>query len=239
MRDGGTDMKAYQILLWDIDGTILNFKAAEKHAFSACITRFFNIPCTDEMHQRYSALNETFWQKLERGEMTRDQILTERFTDFFRREGLPQTDPVRFNALYHSLLPETIVFNDDCKSMLEEFSSFTKQYAVTNGTKSVQDPKLKKSGLGTIFDDVFISEVIGYEKPSSSFFDYVFAHIPSVPKESILLIGDSLTSDIKGAVTAGIDCCWYNPERKPVPDNPKITYFIQDLRELRDIVTPQ
>ena len=229
-------MTAYKVLLWDIDGTILNFRAAEKYAFSESFFRFFSFYPEDDMIRRYSVLNESWWQKLERGEAGRSEILTERFREFFEKEGLPPADPVQFNALYHSLLPETIVFNDDCLPMLKRFGEYTKQYAVTNGTKSVQDSKLKRSGLLDVFDDVFISEVIGAEKPSAEFFRYVSGHIPSVSKEEILLIGDSLTSDITGGLRFGVPVCWYNPEGRDCPENMPIDYVIRDLRELEGIV---
>ena len=111
-----------------------------------------------------------------------------------------------------------------------------KQYLVTNGSLQAQTRKLKRSGLGELFDGVFISEVVGAEKPSRAFFDAVLSAIGSVDKEELLLIGDSLTSDMAGGCGAGIPCCWYDPKGLPVPEDLPIRHTIRNLNEIPQIL---
>lgn len=110
------------------------------------------------------------------------------------------------------------------------------QYAVTNGTLAAQQRKLKNSGLDRLLDGAFISEVIGAEKPSPVFFDAVFSAIPPWDKNEILLVGDSLTSDMKGGVRAGLRCCWYDPQGREAPPGLPIEFHIRDLNQVRNIL---
>ena len=111
-----------------------------------------------------------------------------------------------------------------------------KQYAVTNGTKVAQDRKLLKSGLIDLFDGVFISEEIGVEKPGIGFFEYVWEQIGEYDPSEIMIVGDSLTSDIQGGNNAGIVCCWYNPSGKTNDKNLKIDYEITDLQDILELI---
>lgn len=223
-------------ILWDVDGTILNFHAAEREAIRACFDTFALGPCTDEMLARYSALNDSYWKKLERGEITKAELLVRRFEDFFQNEGVICGDVVGFNADYQVRLGDTICFNDESFELLKSLQGRVRQYAVTNGTKVAQDRKLTRSGLDQIFDGIFISDVVGYEKPGREFFDHVFAHIEPCEPGEMLIVGDSLTSDIKGGNNAGIPTCWYNPAGLPNDKGVTVDYEIRDLREIWGIL---
>jgi len=185
---------------------------------------------------RYAALNAGYWRQLERGEITKAELLTQRFQVFFQQEGLPCPDPAAFNRTYQDYLGETVVFLDHSDQLLRDLHSQVKQYAVTNGSQRVQEKKLARSGLGTWLDGVFISETLGAEKPSLDFFQPVLQAIGPRAREEILLIGDSLTSDMAGGNRAGIPCCWYNPQGQPVPGDLNIRYDIRNLNEVREIV---
>ena len=142
-----------------------------------------------------------------------DEVIVKgRFTEFFETEGIDTSIASSFNKEYQNRLGETIVFCDDSYELIKEFKKEYKQYGVTNGTKIAQDKKLSKSGLIHLFDDVFISEVVGIEKPGKGFFDFVFQTIGNYELDEILIVGDSLTSDMQGGNNAGIKCCWYNPK---------------------------
>ena len=193
-----------KVLLWDVDGTLLDFKMAEKEAIRACLEMFGLGQCSDQMLANYSSINKKYWEKLERGEITKPEVLTGRFVEFFHSEGLKEELAEAFNKEYQLRLGETICFCDDSYELMKSFQGKYKQYAVTNGTKIAQDKKLNKSGLIHIFDDVFISEVIGVEKPGVGFFEYVWDKIGHYEKDEIMIVGDSLTSDIKGGNNAGI-----------------------------------
>ena len=152
----------------------------------------------------------------------------------YKRQACTEYDA--FNAAYQHHLGDTIVFLDNGYELVKDLHGQVKQYLVTNGSLQAQTRKLKRSGLGELFDGVFISEVVGAEKPSRAFFDAVLSAIGPVDKEELLLIGDSLTSDMQGGRSAGILCCWYNPLGEPRPADPRIDYDIRDLRQVEQIL---
>jgi HAD superfamily hydrolase (TIGR01549 family) len=173
---------------------------------------------------------------LEQGTITKPQVLTERFVEFFRLENIDFNDIDKFNDEYQMRLGDKYFF---CNNGLETVTALKgkyKQYAVTNGTFVAQSRKLNQSGLIDIFDDVFISDKIGFEKPSIEFFDAVQEKIGEFIKDEVIIIGDSLTSDIKGGNNAGILCCWYNPLNLENKTDLKIDYEIKDLNEILDII---
>lgn len=231
----------FKVLLWDIDGTILDFKAAEKVAIKNCFKIIGGLgECTDEMIEKYSAINHKYWEALERGEMLKKDILVYRFRDFFNLYGLDSSKAEAFNNEYQIRLGDTVVFRDDCKPLIEGLKGKVLQCAVTNGTKEAQTRKLKNSGLDVVFDDVFISDVVGVEKPGAEFFDKVFETIDiegkGISKDEILIIGDSLTSDIKGGNNAGIKTCWYNPFNAVNDKGVAVDYDIKNLEEVLKLV---
>jgi len=223
-------------ILWDIDGTLLNFEAAERNALRACFRKFGLGECPDDMLRRYSEINKAYWRRLEDGKLTREQVLTGRFREFFASEGLPVPDITALNGAYQLLLGDTVCFQDDSCDVVRRLRGKVKQYAVTNGTRVAQERKLAKSGLGELLDGVFISEDLGAEKPSPIFFRHVFRKLAPYGSDEVVIVGDSLTSDIRGGVNAGILTCWYNPERKPMPDDLRIDFNIQRLDEVEDLI---
>ena len=224
-------------ILWDIDGTLLDFLAAEKAAIRACFAQFGLGDCSDEQIARYSAINQSYWRRLENGEITKAQVLVGRFEEFFSQEGLDPALAVPFNETYQVRLGDTVCFMDRSYELISRLRGRVRQYAVTNGTRVAQERKLKKSGLGELFDGVFISELVGAEKPSPAFFDYVFDHIGPVEKPEVLMVGDSLTSDMRGGIQAGIPCCWYNPKGLPLPEGMAPDYVIHDLNQVEEILS--
>ena len=224
-------------ILWDIDGTLLDFLAAEKAAIRACFAQFGLGDCSDEQIARYSAINQSYWRRLENGEITKAQVLVGRFEEFFSGEGLDPALAVPFNETYQVRLGDTVCFMDRSYELISRLRGRVRQYAVTNGTRVAQERKLKKSGLGELFDGVFISELVGAEKPSPAFFDYVFDHIGPVEKPEVLMVGDSLTSDMRGGLQAGIPCCWYNPKGLPLPEGMAPDYVIHDLNQVEEILS--
>lgn len=228
----------YGILLWDIDGTVLDFLASEREAVRKCFGIFGLGTCTDGMLEDYSSINVGYWQRLERGELTKQEILEMRFRDFFAKYGIDPSVAPDFNHEYQIRLGDTVVFNPNALETLEYFRGRVLQCAVTNGTERAQTNKLRLSGLDRVFDGVFISDVIGAEKPSPAFFDAVFSDpvLAGCNRSDALIVGDSQTSDIKGANNAGIDCCFYNPAGVPLKEGLHAEYDIRDLKELMRIV---
>lgn len=183
-------------ILWDVDGTLLNFEAAEKAAIQALFQEFGFGVCTDEMLKRYSQINKTYWERLERKEVTRQEVLEGRVRDFFAEEGLDTSAAPEFNKRYQTSLGDTIVFYDDSYEIVKSLRGEVQQYVVSNGTITAQTKKLKLSGLGELMDGIFLSEQLGVEKPDVHFFEQVFAQTGLKDKTQIMIVGDSLSSDI-------------------------------------------
>ena len=229
-------MSNIKVILWDIDGTLLNFEEAERYAIRACFAKFSLGECTDEMLADYSKINRGYWQRLERGELTKPQVLEGRFTEFFGKYGLDTGCAAAFNAQYQISLGDTFCFHENGLETVQSLQGKVKQYAVTNGTRIAQERKLRVSGLADLLDGVFISEEVGIEKPGIGFFQRVFGQIGTYAPGEVMIVGDSLISDIQGGNNAGILCCWFNPQGKPAPDSLCIDYTISDLSQILDII---
>lgn len=223
-------------LLWDIDGTLLDFSKAESYGIRKCFEIFSLGECTDEMLSRYSLINKKYWEMLERNELTKPQVLRGRFEEFFQIEGISFNKIDEFNLEYQYRLGDKVFFYDNGLETVKSLKGKVRQYAVTNGTFVAQSRKLSQSGLDKIFDGVFISDKIGYEKPSIEFFNAVQNEIGKFKTDEVMIIGDSLTSDIKGGNNADILCCWYNPHGAINKDNLRIDYEIKDIGEILDII---
>ncbi len=229
-------INSFEILLWDVDGTLLDFIAAEKAAMKKLFREFGLGECTDEMISRYSEINKRYWKNLELGLMTKQEILTGRFREFFSREGIKSVSPEDFNSAYQLSLGDTIVFCDNSRELVKALRGRIRQYAVSNGTVAAQTKKLRLSGLDRFLDGVFLSEDIGFEKPADEFFSRVFESIGNVNRDKTLIVGDSLTSDIIGGSRAGIKTCWYNPNGLEGDPQIKADYEITNLSQLSSLL---
>ena len=148
-------------ILWDIDDTLLDFLTAEKAALKALFPQYGLGECSDDMIRRYSAINRTYWERLERGELTKPEVLVGRFTEFFEKEGLDTSKAPAFNDSYQLSLGDTIAYHDNSLEIVKSLKGRVKQYAVSNGTVAAQTKKLRLSGLGELMDGIFLSEEIG------------------------------------------------------------------------------
>lgn len=243
-----------RVILWDIDNTILNFSAAERAAMHKGFEELELGEFNDEMLHCYMGINRKYWQALERGEMTKPEVLVGRFAEFFGVYGLPLEKASPFNERYQELLGDTICFHDDAYEIIKSLKGRVLQCAATNGTKVAQVRKLKNSGLNQLLDLIFISEDIGAEKPTKEFFDKVFEDVTVWLQEKektldgvgnyrgelslsdVIIVGDSLTSDILGGNNAGIKTCWYNPKRLVNDTDAVVDYEIKDLHEVYEII---
>lgn len=226
----------FDVILWDVDGTLLDFPAAERQSLLDAFAHFDLGPCPEDRVARYSKLNASYWKRLERGEITKNELLPGRFREFFQQEGIHFDRYWDFNDFYQLRLGENATPQDDSWALVASLRGRVKQYAVTNGTKVAQDIKLDRSGLAELLDGIFISEVVGAEKPDPAFFAPVFQAMGPVDKGRVLMVGDSLTSDMQGANNVGIPCCWYDPKDKPLPDHLRIDFHISHLRQVVEIL---
>ena len=219
------------ILLFDLDNTILNFNSGERAALSAAL-RYFDIEPDEELLSIYHKINIKYWEMLERGELSRSKVLENRFDELFEVCGINGCTGKEFQFVYGKHLGEQHDFMPGAEKLLEEIYEKNDLYIVSNGCTEIQASRIADSGLEKYFKDFFISEKIGYDKPDICFFDYCFANIPAFSRDRAVIIGDSLTSDIKGGKNAGIATCWFNPWKKPIPIDGKPDFVIYGLDEL-------
>lgn len=227
-----------EYILWDIDNTLLSFDLAEKAAMTSGFSKFNLAIDDDKAIDVYKVINDKYWRMLESGKMTREQILGGRFKEFFDSYHISYDDELinDFNLYYQEELGKQVFFNDSAMETLKTLKKQYKQYAVTNGTKLAQEAKVINSGLDKIFDGVFISEDLGYDKPNKKFFNIVFETVGSYNPNEYIVIGDSLTSDMQGANNAGIRNIWYNPKDKENNLGVKVDYEIHSLEKVPLII---
>ena len=228
-------MKRYEILLLDLDDTILDFHAAEAVAYGRALA-LHHIPQTPALLDRYHTINISWWEKLERGEADRDQLLVERHRQLFHELGI-DADPAAFEADYRRWLGVGHYFLPGAREALDYLvSRGYRLFLASNGVAETQYARLESAGIGPCFEGLFISELTGFHKPELGYFDWCFARIPGFAREKTLMIGDSLSSDILGGIRAGIDTLWLNRRGKTAPPELRPTYEITDLSQLRDLL---
>jgi 2-haloacid dehalogenase len=227
-------LKKYKTLLFDVDDTLLDFGAAEKLALQLLFEEQ-NIPLTSEVEEQYKKINQGLWRRFEAGELDRDEVVNTRFSILFNEYG-KEMDGILLEKNYRSYLEQGHQLVDGAFVLISELHNDFDLYVVTNGVSKTQDKRLRDSGLFPLFRNIFVSEDTGYQKPMKEFFDYVFSRIPNFRVEEALIIGDSLSADIKGGELAGMDTCWFNPNMKYNHTNINPSYQIHNLEELKQIV---
>lgn len=225
----------YRILLLDADGTLLDFLKAEAHGIEAALKKN-HLPFRPDILQLYSDINRSCWEEFERGALSKEVLLVERFRRLFGKLGV-EGDPATVALSYRDELGRGAYLIDGARELLDELKETHDLYIITNGVAETQYSRFSLSGLDKLVKKSFISEEIGFPKPQKEFFDYVFAHIPDFQKEETLIVGDSLTADIQGGINAGVDTCWYNPAHLPNLQGREITYEIDRICDLKNIVS--
>ena len=221
-------------LLFDLDNTLLDFNQAERIAVSKTL-KHFNIDSEEAVLKRYSELNQIQWKLLEQGKISRDQVKLRRFQILFN-ELETNASAGEAALMYETLLAYGHYFMDGAEELLKTLYGKYRLFLVTNGTLSVQKGRLKSAGISRYFENIFISEELGYNKPSIEYFDCCFSKIPDFHKKTAVIIGDSLTSDIQGGINAGIRTIWFNPGHDKaigiIPD-----YEFDNLRKLPELLS--
>ena len=222
-----------EFLLLDLDDTILDFHKAERIALSKSI-REFGVEPTESVLELYHRINKWHWEQLELGSMTRDQVLVGRFAALFRELG-HNVDATACTRAYEQNLSIGHYFLPGAEEALKRLHEKYRLFLVSNGTATVQHSRLTSAGLYPYFEQVFISQEIGFNKPDKAFFDRCFARIPGFDPQKALMVGDSLTSDIKGGINAGLKTVWVNPGRKDCGDI-RPDYQIEGLHQLETLL---
>jgi 2-haloacid dehalogenase len=224
----------YKFLLFDADGTLLDFKKSEDEALKEALAKR-GIIADDDTVATYSKINKGLWEQLERGEIEKKVLLYKRFELFFKAIGA-DFDAKEMAKDYMNALSQKGYVLEGAEDMCRHLYGNAKMYIVTNGVEFIQRGRYARCGIDKYFEEVFISDVIGVEKPAREYFDHVAAHIDGFEKSKALVIGDSLTSDIKGGINYGIDTCWYEPTGKSAPADMPITFVARSFDEVTKFI---
>lgn len=226
-------MKKYTTLYFDLDNTLLDFSAAEHKAIQKLFA-LHTLPISDEKIAKYSAINLTWWERFEKGEIKKEEIYSGRFREYLNFYGF-DGNPEKMAEDYFDFLSEGYDLIDGADKALEHIKS--KGYTIcitTNGMSRTQYRRIDNCSIKQYFDYIFVSEDAGHQKPETEYFDYVMANTPEKDKSKILVIGDSMSSDILGGINFGVDTCWLNPKHnKPLH---KATYEINNIMQICDIL---
>ncbi len=226
-------MKKYTTIYFDLDNTLLDFSAAEYNAIRKLFT-LHNLPISDEKIAKYSTINHTWWQRFEKGEIKKEQIYSGRFREYLEFYNL-EGDAFKMAEDYFNFLSEGYDLIDGADKALDYLKS--KGYTIcitTNGMSRTQYRRIDNCSIKQYFDYIFVSEDAKHQKPEVEYFEYVMNNTPEKDKSKILVIGDSMSSDILGGINFGVDTCWLNP--KGSPGTFKSTYEISKIMQICDIL---
>ncbi len=222
-------------VLFDLDDTLFDFHKAEKIALTKTLVHF-GIDPTEETLALYSTINAAHWKRLELGEISREEVKVGRYRELFKTIGV-ECDPVKATAYYESMLAIGHYFMPGAPELLEELYRKYRLYIVSNGTAKVQEGRIGSSGIAKYMDGIFVSQILGANKPDKQFFDICFAEIPDFSLSETVIIGDSLSSDIKGGISAGITTVWFNPKGIENDSDIKPDYTIKELSEVPGLLS--
>jgi 2-haloacid dehalogenase len=224
----------YDVLIFDLDDTLFDFGETEKHALSNSFHAFDLPNGLTDYRASYNEISKGLWNDLEQGNMTLTELKVERFKRLFLQHGLTVIPEV-FGQTYLDNLSKEVHMIDGVQDMVINLSN-CRLVILTNGFQDVQNARIARSTLSHIFEAIITSEESGFQKPQVEIFEYAFRKLGISNKQNVLMIGDSLSSDIQGGNNFGIDTCWFNPNRKENVTTIKPTYEIADYKELVQIV---
>jgi 2-haloacid dehalogenase len=226
--------KHYPWLWFDADGTLFDYNRAEASALQKTFEKL-NFPFEDNYLEIYRQINHGLWQALERQEIKPEVLRVRRFELLLETLKLSGSHD-ELSTIYAEQLGLCTDLIDGAYDVLQTLHKSCKLAIITNGLQSVQRSRLAHSTIRDFISEIIISEEIGIAKPDAAYFEAAFARTGYPAQREVLVIGDSLTSDIRGAVDYGIDTCWYNPSHQPRPDHLEINYEIKHLRELLELI---
>jgi len=225
----------YEIIIFDADETLFDFKKSEKKAFESTVVDF-GIEYEENYHFKiYKEINTAIWKELENGLITQKKLKTERFRRLSKKLNI-QFNEIEFAKSFMKHLSQASFLYDESEELVKNLTKKYRLTIITNGLSAVQDNRIKKSVIAKYFEDIVVSEEIGISKPNPEIFQYALNNINYTDKNKVLIIGDSLTSDIQGGINFGIDTCWFNPKMNQNDIGIKPTYVISDLMELENIL---
>ncbi len=221
-------------LLIDLDGTLLDFSKGERAAFLATIKRFTGYEPVDYECEKFSIINEFYFNEYRMGKMDRDEFHVKRFKEIYDFLKLG-ADPVESDKFYVESLKYQANLFDDVIDALKYLSKKYDLYIASNGMTEVQIKRLELAGISNYFKKIYVSEEVGYNKPDIEFFDYVFNDLADSDKSHYAIIGDRLESDILGGNNAGIMTI-YLKRNEILRDDIKPSYEILSFNEINKIL---
>ena len=229
--------KKYELILFDQDGTLFDYKKAEEYALKKSMEHFGVELRGDSYLERYRKINRKVWTEFERGEIGLEELKLKRFKILFDALGIDQNTE-KFSDKYLYYISKSPFVTEGAEEVVSSLYGSCKLALATNGIYSAQYERLKSSPLRDYFDILVVSEKIGFAKPDPNFFACVFMEARHSDKSTALIVGDSLSSDIRGGFDFGIDTCWFNPEKIRNEGDISPTYEIERLTQIQDILTP-
>lgn len=206
-------MNHYKAILFDADGTLLDYERAESFALKQSFVSL-KIRVNDaDILELYRRINGRLWREFELGSINADDVKIERFRRLLTQSGIAASADELSNA-YLQKLEEAGFLIPGAKAVLRELRSTSRLSLVTNGFSRVQRSRLSLAGITGYFEHIIISEEVGSQKPEPEIFTHSMKLLAPINRDEVLFVGDSLASDIKGGNDAGIDTCWYNPMKK-------------------------
>ena len=224
----------YDLFLFDLDDTLLDFRASEKLSFERCLASF-SLSSSPDLFQSYQLENRKLWKLFEEGKTTKDELKVERFRKTFDLHNI-SADPEIASKRYLDALPDTVVLMDHAVELLQWISEHGEIGIITNGIHLSQTLRIKNSPLKDFISFICVSEECGFAKPDVRFFEYSATMAKKFDKNSSLVIGDRWEADIIGAHQFGVDSVWFNPEGKERPESPSPSYEIKHLSELKKLL---
>ncbi|MBP5242300.1 MAG: YjjG family noncanonical pyrimidine nucleotidase [Clostridia bacterium] len=215
--------KNYDIFLLDADDTLFDFPACCKNALRRAM-ELCNIAYCEDDHEKYMRINGGLWKRLERKEITHQDLFELRFKEFLLQKTGDGTKCAQLNDAYMRCLSQECVSFDGAEDFLRELKKRGRICIITNGTAFVQRGRFKKFGIYRYAEEVFISEEIGAYKPSAEYMARVAKNIENFTPQTALIIGDSLSSDVALAGNTGIDCVWFHPQGESSEGGNAVTF---------------
>ncbi|MDO3410769.1 YjjG family noncanonical pyrimidine nucleotidase [Saccharibacillus sp. CPCC 101409] len=223
--------RPYRFILFDADDTLLDFRRCEREALGGALLDGGYELKLDDCLSRYSLINKELWLEFERGQVTQRELRGERFRRLFAEFGV-EGDAEAFGAAYLNRFGRGSFLTPDALAVCDALKPHYDLSILTNGVSDVQFSRISGSELKDHFDHIIVSDDAGFQKPSAGIFDYAFRRIGCTDKSQALIVGDSLSSDIRGGYDYGIHTCWFNPEKLPNESGIAPTYEIGGLTEL-------
>lgn len=227
-------MKNYDVIFFDMDDTLFDFSASQHAAFHNVFEKNHLLNDLEKYRISYQTISQSLWRDLENGKLSLEELGSERFKRLFLEHGI-ENDAVLFNQDYLGFLGQQTHLTQGAEKVIKDLAH--KRLAIiTNGYMDVQISRINNSPWKDIFEELIISESTGFQKPQTGIFDYAFQKLQITDKSNVLIVGDSLTSDIQGGVNYGIDTCWFNPNHQVNHTSIQPTYEINHLEMLLGII---